>query len=121
MRALILLAAVLLAAAAPLRAEGGSVGFQEDAVPQLKKAPGLLDFVRKTLEVEDVGWAVNGGRTFTNRQGVPVLPYGFRAKPKGQHGAYTVLLVIEEDAAHHSVILNIAPVTPSGAIEGSAQ
>ena len=95
---LALLFALACAFPAPARA-GVSVSLQEDGFPFLKKDPALLDFVQKCFEIENVGWAPNNGQSFTNSTGGPrILPYGFRAKPKGQDGPYTVLVLIEQNA-----------------------
>ena len=105
---------LLLAAAAVIPLEiasaGSSVGFIEDATPFLKDDPALLELINKTLDIEDIGWAREGGRTFNKPEGERVLPYGFRAKPKGQAGPYTVLVLIEQNASGKGVILTIVPL-----------
>ncbi len=115
-----LLAATLLLAAAfgPATARAGSsVGFIEDAVPFLKKDPSLLEFITKTLDIEDIGWAREGGRTFNKPEGERILPYGFRAKPKGQDGPYTLLVLVEANNGGKGVILTVVPLdrAPEGA------
>ncbi len=96
----------------PARA-GVSVSLQEDAFPLLKNSPALVEFIKKTLDVEDVGWAQNMGRSFINPTGDRVLPYGFRAKPLGQAGAYTLLLLIEQNEGDEGVQITLVPVNKS--------
>jgi hypothetical protein len=104
--------ALLLCTLLPARA-GVSVSLQEDAFPFLKKSPALVEFIQKTLDVEDVGWAQNMGRSFINPTGDRLLPYGFRAKPKGQSGAYTLLLLIEQNEGGEGVQITLVPVNKS--------
>ncbi len=111
--ALVPLAFLAAAAVMPLESAraGSSVGFIEDATPFLKQNPALLEFINKTLDIEDIGWAREGGRTFNKPEGDRILPYGFRAKPKGQSGPYTVLVLIEQnDDPSKGVILTIVPL-----------
>ena len=90
---------------------GVSVSLQEDADPFLRKDPALFDIVHKCFEIEYVGWAPNNGQSFTNSTGGPhVLPYGFRAKPKGQDGPYTVLVLIEQNPVGDGVHLTVTPL-----------
>jgi hypothetical protein len=105
----------LLFAVQPLAHAGVSVSFQEDACPFLKNDPGLLDLLQKTMDIEAVGWSPNNGRSFTHLAGDRTLPYGFRAKPKGQSGAYTVLVLIQQNESGDGVQLTIVPVNKADA------
>lgn len=102
--------ALLFALVLPVQA-GVSVSLQEDAFPFLKKDPSLLEFIQKSLEIENVGWAPNNGQSFTNSTGgARVLPYGFRAKPKGQSGPYTILVLLQQNDAGNGVQLIVVPL-----------
>ena len=105
---------LLLSVALPqsARAAGTSVAFLEDAEPFFKNDPALLDYIHKTLDYEPIGWSKDPSRSFNNPVGERVLPYGFRAKPKGVPGNYTVLLLIEQNSAGDGVILTITPLKP---------
>jgi hypothetical protein len=106
-----ILALLVLAAFVPATVRAGSsVGFIEDAVPFLKKDPSLLELITKTLDIEDIGWAREGGRTFNKPEGDRTLPYGFRAKPKNQPGPYTILVLVEANSSGKGVILTIVPL-----------
>ena len=98
---------------------GGSVSFEGDAASFLRKDEALLAFIHKTLDIEQVGWAPNGGRSFIHPEGVRTLPYGFMAKPKGRPGtSYTVLVMIEANDAGNGVTLRILPRNAPGTPEG---
>ena len=73
---------------------GGSVGFEDQAVPLLRREPELLRFVRDSLEVARVGGAVRLGKDFGERVGERITPFTFEARPKGSDGPYTLLLII---------------------------
>ena len=127
LRSLALVPWVFLAAAAVVpgasarAGTGSSVGFLEDATPFLKQNPALLEFINKTLDIEDIGWAREGGRTFNKPEGDRILPYGFRAKPKGQPGPYTVLVLIEQNEdPTKGVILTVVPLDRATAGTGDA-
>ncbi|SDU16189.1 hypothetical protein SAMN05444156_2335 [Verrucomicrobium sp. GAS474] len=104
----------LLGVALPLtvHAAGTSVAFLEDAEPFFKNDPALLDYVKRTLDYEPIGWSKDPSRSFNNPVGERVLPYGFRAKPKGVPGNYTVLLLIEQNSTGDGIILTISPLRP---------
>ncbi len=119
-RLLFLLLLGLLALPLSARAAGGtSVAFLEDATPFFKNDPALLDYVQKTLDFEPIGWSRFPSRSFNNPVGDYVLPFGFRAKPKGSSSDYTVLLLIEQNSAGDGVILTITPLHPHPA-DGSS-
>ncbi|HEY8966450.1 MAG TPA: hypothetical protein VIM58_08400 [Candidatus Methylacidiphilales bacterium] len=112
----LLLGAGLCALPLSSRAAGGtSVAFLEDAEPQFKNDPALLDYVKKTLDYEPIGWSRFPSRSFNNPVGDYVLPFGFRAKAKGTPGPYTFLLIIEQNGNNVSVTVSSLKDTKTAA------
>lgn len=67
--------------------------FTEDVRPKLKEfCPSLLDFIDKSLELDEHGWGSHWGEKF-NGLGYG-SPYKFYAKPKGSPGNFTFVLTI---------------------------
>ena len=73
---------------------GGSVSFEERAIPLLRTQPALLRFVQQSLDVAPVGDAVRLGKQFGDRVGERITPFSFEARPKGADGPFTLLLII---------------------------
>jgi len=74
----------------------GSITFADDALPVLRREPELLKFVQQSLDVAPGGWGVRLGRDFGADVGKRIPPFSFEARPKGQKGPYTLLLVIND-------------------------
>ena len=89
------IAAALFFSIASARA-GGSISFQDDAIPLLRRQPALLQFVQQTLDISPTGWGLRLGHDFGDRVGTRVPPFRFEARPKGQKGPYTLLLIIND-------------------------
>jgi hypothetical protein len=85
---------------------GGSISFEENAVPLLRTEPELLRFVRQSLDVARVGDGVRLGRGFGDRQGSRVTPFTFEARPKGTNGPFTLLLIINSPDGMNNNQLN---------------
>ena len=73
---------------------GGSVSFEEQAIPLLQTQPTLLQFVQQTLDVAAVGSGVRLGKDFGDNIGKRITPFRFEARPKGATGPYTLLLIV---------------------------
>ena len=69
----------------------GSASFQKDILPRFAYHADLLKTIEATLDVEDAG-----SYSFTGQKNGPDCfeAYQFRAKPKGQSGAFTVKLSV---------------------------
>ena len=73
---------------------GGSVSFEEQAIPLLRTQPTLLQFVQQSLDVAAVGSGVRLGKDFGDNTGKRITPFRFEARPKGATGPYTLLLIV---------------------------
>jgi hypothetical protein len=73
---------------------GGSVSFEEQAVPLLQTQPVLLQFVQRSLDVAPVGSAIRLGKDFGDNTGKRITPFSFEARPKGTTGPFTLLLIV---------------------------
>ena len=73
---------------------GGSVSFEERAVPLLRTQPTLLQFVQQSLDIAPVGVGVRLGKDFGDLVGKRITPFSFEARPKGATGPYTLLLIV---------------------------
>ncbi|MCX6847374.1 MAG: hypothetical protein NTY98_00480 [Verrucomicrobia bacterium] len=73
---------------------GGSVGFEDQAVPLLKTQPALLQFVQQSLDVAPVGSGVRLGKEFGESTGKRITPFSFEARPKGAAGPFSLLLIV---------------------------
>jgi len=91
-----LIAFLILLASSFSALAGGSVGYEERAIPLLRTQPDLLRFVQQSLDVAPVGWGVRLGRDFGDRVGERIPPFHFEARPKGHKGPYTLVLTIND-------------------------
>jgi hypothetical protein len=73
---------------------GGSVSFEDQAVPLLKTQPSLLQFVQQSLDVAPVGVGIRLGKDFGDLAGKRITPFSFEARPKGAAGPFTLLLIV---------------------------
>lgn len=73
---------------------GGSVSFEEAALPLLRTQPHLLRFIQQSLDVAPVGEGVRLGLNEGEQAGKRITPFQFEARPKGTNGPYTLILMI---------------------------
>ncbi len=76
---------------------GGSLPFS-DLKELINQQPLLAQFIAEHLDVAEIGTGQRvGGRVNEELAGSRVAPYEFDAKPKGEKGDFTLLLVIEAE------------------------
>jgi hypothetical protein len=101
MRSITFLPLLLLLALPVVARADRNPDFDDDAKPILRQQPGLLEFVEANFKVKDTGTAQYPGDD-TRR---PQPPFMFQAKPRGEHGPYHLMLLIQPGPANH--ILNV--------------
>jgi hypothetical protein len=82
---------------ASLALAGGSLR-QSDLDPILGKLASEWTKLNAAYDITEIGWGVRiGSRVNEHLGGMRILPFSFRARPKGSRGDFTVVITITGD------------------------
>ncbi len=94
----ILLSILIFGAFLPQVFAGGSFSFDIELEPILNQQPIIKDFVLKTFDIAESGWASRIGWQVNEKfGGRRIGPYCIKAKPKGSQGEYIFELIFHTE------------------------